>query len=311
MAGIFRIFALMKTTIIFVCLMSFTLLSSAQTYQDYVRKGLEAAAEDSIDLAEKYFREAMRAEPAQRSNAMLYYYIGQIQERRGQTDLAMESYAMGLNIAPHLIPLRMGRAALYMHLGRPEKALVDYSDILDWKPDYVEALFMRVLILGGVAAGTKTAAKFKRLHFNADVTILTKDKDISYAGCGLPYYVGNVITEKEKIIVNTPQKFAALTGANVLVGREAIHLDATNKTVTAKNLETGENEVYAYDACVIATGASSIVPPVEGVSLEGVFTMRTPQDAENHVLFCCAADPRGTPPGAGPCRKRVSGGTRQ
>ncbi len=140
---------------------------------------------------------------------------------------------------------------------------------------------MRVLILGGVAAGTKTAAKFKRLHFNADVTILTKDKDISYAGCGLPYYVGNVITEKEKIIVNTPQKFAALTGANVLVGREAIHLDAANKTVTAKNLETGENEVYAYDACVIATGASSIVPPVEGVSLEGVFTMRTPQDAEN------------------------------
>lgn len=139
---------------------------------------------------------------------------------------------------------------------------------------------MRVVILGGVAAGTKVAAKLKRMHFDADVKILTKDEDISYAGCGLPYYVGDVITDREKIIVNTPQKFAALTGAEVLTGREAVKLDAAGKTVTVKNLQDGSEEVYPYDACVIATGASSIVPPMEGVNLRGVFTMRTPNDAE-------------------------------
>ena len=64
---------------------------------------------------------------------------------------------------------------------------------------------MRVLILGGVAAGTKVAAKLKRLRFDTEVLILTKDADISYAGCGLPYYVGDVITDREKIIVNTPE----------------------------------------------------------------------------------------------------------
>ena len=111
-----------------------------------MRRGLSAAAADSLAEAEHLFREAMRLEPAQRSNAMLHYYIGQIQEKRQETDLALESYTMGLNIAPHLVPLRMGRAALYMQLNRKEMALLDYSDILDWKPDYTDALFMRAYI---------------------------------------------------------------------------------------------------------------------------------------------------------------------
>lgn len=79
---------------------------------------------------------------------------------------------------------------------------------------------MNVLIIGGVAAGTKAAAKIKRLSPDAQVTILTKGRDISYAGCGLPYYVGGLIEHKEELIVNTPAKFTALTGANVLVERE-------------------------------------------------------------------------------------------
>lgn len=139
---------------------------------------------------------------------------------------------------------------------------------------------MKVLILGGVAAGTKVAAKLKRLRYDADVTILTKDRDISYAGCGLPYYVGDVIQEKEKIIVNTPEKFAGLTGARVLTGKEAIRLDGTEKQITVRDVESGKEEQYGYDALIIATGASAIVPPLPGVGLKGVFTMRTPEDAE-------------------------------
>ena len=74
---------------------------------------------------------------------------------------------------------------------------------------------MKVLIIGGVAAGTKTAAKLKREHREYEVTILTKGEDISYAGCGLPYYVGDVIHEKSELIVNTPESFAGLTGVDV------------------------------------------------------------------------------------------------
>ena len=138
---------------------------------------------------------------------------------------------------------------------------------------------MKVLIIGGVAAGTKAAAKLKRMNPAADVTILTKGKDISYAGCGLPYYVGGLIPEKEQLIVNTPAKFTELTGAKVLVEREVTSLDASAKQLAAKNLRTGMEETYSYDECVIACGASSIVPPLQGVSLPGVFTMRTPDDA--------------------------------
>ena len=138
---------------------------------------------------------------------------------------------------------------------------------------------MEVIIIGGVAAGTKVAAKLRRMDPSAEVTILTKDRDISYAGCGLPYYVGGLIEEKEQLIVNTPAKFTSLTGARVLVEREVVAVSAQSKEVVAKNLRTGTEEVYPYDECVIASGASSIVPNLPGISLPGVFTMRTPQDA--------------------------------
>ena len=138
---------------------------------------------------------------------------------------------------------------------------------------------MKVLVIGGVAAGTKTAAKLKRVDRSMQVTIITKDKDISYAGCGLPYYVGGLIESRDEMIVNTPQKYAALTGVEVLTGREAVSLDSRTKTVRAVNADTGEEETYTYDACVIATGASAILPDLPGAGLPGVFKLRTPDDA--------------------------------
>ena len=80
---------------------------------------------------------------------------------------------------------------------------------------------MKHLILGGVAAGTKTAAKLKRENRQDQVVLLTKGTDISYAGCGLPYYIGGAIESREELIVNTPEKFAALTGVEVHTGMEA------------------------------------------------------------------------------------------
>lgn len=145
---------------------------------------------------------------------------------------------------------------------------------------------MNVLIIGGVAAGTKAAAKIKRADRSANVTIITKDNDISYAGCGLPYYVGGLIAEREELIVNTPQKYSALTGANVLTGREAIALHAEEKYVAAKNLSSGNEEIYPYDELIIATGASAALPPVDGIGTNGVFKMRTPDDAVAIRSFC-------------------------
>lgn len=138
---------------------------------------------------------------------------------------------------------------------------------------------MNVLLIGGVAAGTKAAAKLKRENRDMDVTILTKDRDISYAGCALPYYVGGEVESRDQLIVNTPEKYAALTGVRVLTGREAFSLDAKGKKVQVKNLEDGSSESYGYDALVIATGASSIVPKMNGAALKGVFKLRMPDDA--------------------------------
>ncbi len=138
---------------------------------------------------------------------------------------------------------------------------------------------MKVLIIGGVAAGTKTAAKLKRENRDTEVVLITKDKDISYAGCGLPYYVGNLIETREELVVNTPAKFSGLTGVTVYTGREAVCLDPASKTVQARNLENNETESYSYDQLVIATGASPVIPPIPGVEKSGVFKMRTPDDA--------------------------------
>lgn len=139
---------------------------------------------------------------------------------------------------------------------------------------------MKVLIIGGVAAGTKIAAKLKREHRDAEVLILTKGADISYAGCGLPYYVGDVIKTRDELVVNTPEAFMALTGAEVRIGYEATALDRENKEVTAVELASGKTGAYSYDKLVIATGAHPWAPDVPGLDLGNVFYMRTPDDAD-------------------------------
>ena len=140
---------------------------------------------------------------------------------------------------------------------------------------------MKILIIGGVAAGTKTAAKLKREDRSAEVTVITKDRDISYAGCGLPYYVGGLIENREELIVNTPAKYAGLTGVEVKTGKEAIALCVDKKEVIVKDVETGAEEAYGYDKLVLTVGASPAKLPIEGTDLSGVFQMRTPDDAEN------------------------------
>ena len=133
---------------------------------------------------------------------------------------------------------------------------------------------MKIVIIGGVAAGTKTGAKFKRENPESEVVIYTKGSDISYAGCGLPYYIGGSIEEREELIVNTPETFTALTGVNVCTNSEVTSVNKEDKTIVLRS-----GEVVSYDKLVIASGAEPFVPPVEGTDLQGVFKVRTPDDA--------------------------------
>ena len=137
---------------------------------------------------------------------------------------------------------------------------------------------MKYVILGGVAAGTKAAAKLTRLDRQAQVIIFTKSQDISYAGCGLPYYIGGDIPTREGLIVNSPAKYAGLTGAQVQTGCEAVGVDSGKKQVSVRRAD-GSIFTETYDKLIIATGAVPFVPPVEGVALHGAFCVRTPDDA--------------------------------
>lgn len=136
---------------------------------------------------------------------------------------------------------------------------------------------MKIVIIGGVAAGTKAAAKISRENPEAELLIVTKGKHISYAGCGLPYYLSGVIEKPEDLIVNTPESFEGLTGARVLVETEVTKVLPDEKVVLAKDAQ-GEELRIDYDKLVIATGADSVKPPIPGIDLEGVYYLRTPED---------------------------------
>lgn len=137
---------------------------------------------------------------------------------------------------------------------------------------------MKVLVIGGVAAGTKAAAKLKRCSRDTEVKVITKSADISYAGCGLPYYIGGSIGTREELIVNTPEKFEGLTGVEVVTEAEATGVNVEQKKVTVKDKNENTWE-ESYDKLIIATGAYPFVPNMEGTDLNGVFTVRTPDDA--------------------------------
>jgi NADPH-dependent 2,4-dienoyl-CoA reductase/sulfur reductase-like enzyme len=138
----------------------------------------------------------------------------------------------------------------------------------------------KLVVIGGVAAGMKTAAKAKRENPDWSVTVLEKGKDVSYAGCGLPYYIGEVIKKREEVVVKTPEQLKAWLGIDVLIQHEALKVDTTAKEVTVKDNTSGKIKVFAYDKLVFATGAVPFIPPVPGIDLPQVYTVREVVDAD-------------------------------
>jgi len=139
---------------------------------------------------------------------------------------------------------------------------------------------MKYLIIGAVAGGASTAARLRRLDEKAEIIIFEKGEYISYANCGLPYYIGNVIKDRNKLFVQTAAAFNQRFNIDVRVQTEVISIDAEKKIVTAKNQITGEVYEESYDKLVLSPGAEPLRPPFPGINNEGIFTLRNVNDTD-------------------------------
>ena len=134
---------------------------------------------------------------------------------------------------------------------------------------------MKVVIVGGVAGGATTAARLRRIAEHAEILILERGGHISYANCGLPYYIGEVIPERERLFVQTPENFKRSFNIDVKIHSEVTAVDRERKIVHVRNTETDETWEEPYDTLVLSPGAEPIKPPIPGINSEGIFTLRS------------------------------------
>jgi NADPH-dependent 2,4-dienoyl-CoA reductase/sulfur reductase-like enzyme/rhodanese-related sulfurtransferase len=140
---------------------------------------------------------------------------------------------------------------------------------------------MRVVIVGGVAGGMSAAARLRRLDETAEIIVVEKSGHVSYANCGLPYYVGGVIEEEESLFLQTPETLHDRFRLDVRVLTEAVEIDAVTKTITVHHLPSGDISEISYDRLILSPGASPVVPPIPGI--ERALTLRTVEDVERIV----------------------------
>lgn len=138
----------------------------------------------------------------------------------------------------------------------------------------------RIVIVGGVAGGATAAARARRTDENAEIIMLEKGPHISFANCGLPYYVGGEIGDRSALLLQTPETFKARFNVDVRVRHEVTSIDQTNKRVKVLNHTTGEEYEEEYTSLVLSPGASPIKPPLPGIDLPGIYTLRNVPDAD-------------------------------
>lgn len=138
---------------------------------------------------------------------------------------------------------------------------------------------MKHIIIGGVAGGATAATRLRRLDENAEIVLIEKGEYISYANCGLPYYIGNVITEREQLFVQTPQGFAQRFAIDVRTLEEVVNIDTAGHEVHIRRAN-GSTYTERYDKLLLSPGAEPIRPPMEGIDAKGVFTLRNVEDTD-------------------------------
>ena len=137
---------------------------------------------------------------------------------------------------------------------------------------------MKVIIIGGVAGGASAAARIRRLDETAQIIVLERSNYVSYANCGLPYFIGGVIREKAELTLQTPQSFWERFHIDVRVRNEAVDIDVKSKTVAIRRLDTGEIYHEQYDKMLLSPGAKPVVPHLPGVTSDRIFSLRTVED---------------------------------
>ncbi len=140
---------------------------------------------------------------------------------------------------------------------------------------------MKIVIIGGVAAGTSAAAKARRNDENAEIIIYDKDSDISYSGCGLPYYIGTEIESRTQLVPRDTVYFKKKYNVDVFTRHEVLDINPIDKALTVQNMDTQQIFSQSYDKLVIATGARSVIPPIDGVNRPNVFTLRNVVNADH------------------------------
>ncbi|MBS5825481.1 MAG: FAD-dependent oxidoreductase [Clostridium argentinense] len=151
---------------------------------------------------------------------------------------------------------------------------------------------MRILVIGAVAAGTSAAAKARRNNDKAEIIIYEKDKDISYSGCGLPYYIGGEIEDIGELIPRDSIFFKKKYNIDIFTGHEVLDINSQTKEITIKNLHTNKVFIDNYDKLIIATGAESFIPNIKGIDRENIFFLRNVQSARNIKSFIEAKKPQ-------------------
>jgi NADPH-dependent 2,4-dienoyl-CoA reductase/sulfur reductase-like enzyme len=145
---------------------------------------------------------------------------------------------------------------------------------------------IRIVVIGGSAAGPKAASKARRLDEFAEITIIQKEPELSMASCGYPYYVGGFFDNRNQLlstptgVVRDPKFYMNAKGVKALVNTEALKIDTINKVVETLNLESQKRENIPYDKLIIATGAKPKMPPIKGINLKGITTLQSMKDAD-------------------------------
>ncbi|NMA79983.1 MAG: CoA-disulfide reductase [Clostridiales bacterium] len=137
---------------------------------------------------------------------------------------------------------------------------------------------MKVIIIGGVAGGASAAARLRRNNEDAEIIVLERGEFISYANCGLPYYIGGTIKNKEDLTLQTPESFNARFNIDIRVQSEATKIDPDNKKITILDKKTGKSYEESYDKLMLSPGAEPIIPKIDGIDNDKVFTLRTIPD---------------------------------
>lgn len=143
----------------------------------------------------------------------------------------------------------------------------------------------KICIVGGVAGGATCAARLRRNDENAKIILFERDSYISYANCGLPYYIGDTIKDRNNLFVQTPEGFSKRFNIDVRVNNEVIDIDRNNKKIKVKNLKTNEEYTEEYDYLVLSPGAKPFIPNIEGINNLGIFTLRNVNDTDRIKEF--------------------------